>query len=117
MPNDTLIRVQSFRSDVDTLCEGSVVGGLGGRNGGINTIVATNQSNIWGESEFRVAYPLQATYQSGYDMNTPILRKGDYWYPEPDFLQVSFDEDRYDFNINVIRRYGFSLKFLLDDLR
>ena len=117
MPGDDVIRTVGWPSHTSALPEGSLVGGLGGRNGGVNTIVSKNQSNIWGECDFRVAYPLQATYQSGYDMNTPILQKGDYWSPEPDWLRVSLDEDSIDFDVNLISRFGFTMKFRLDDVK
>ena len=117
MPGDDVIRTAGWPSHTSALPEGSLVGGLGGRNGGVNTIVSSNSSNIWGECEFRVAYPLQATYQSGYDMNTPILQKGDFWYPEPDWLRVSLDEESIDFDVNLISRFGFTMKFRLDDVK
>ncbi len=117
MPGDTVVRTAGWPSHTSALPEGSLVGGLGGRNGGVNTIVSSNTSNIWGECEFRLAYPLQATYQSGYDMNAPILQKGDFWAPEPDWLRVSLDEESIDFDVNLISRFGFTMKFRLDDVK
>ena len=101
---DTVIKTCGWPSWEDNpLPSGTVVGGLGGRNGQVNTIISSDRTNIYGEYDFRLAYPLQQS-----------IAKNDSWFPQPDWVVVSIEDDNWDIDISTAKLYGFTIRFRLD---
>jgi hypothetical protein len=101
-----VLTVDGFDANLPrAVASGQHIGSDGNRNGGLNTIIQDQRSNVYGESKFRLAYPT-FTYAPGQmiDLN-------------PSVAVVTLAEDNFEYNTDYRGFYQLKVVFDLDEFK
>ena len=89
----------------DAVLAGQHIGGDGNRNGTLNTIIHKQDSNVFGETKFRLAYPLVS------------LGVGDTIELAPERAVVTLADNAFEYDADFTGTYSFKVVFDLDEFK